>query len=324
MASCNDHNPYYWRTVMKTNATRSLFLILAAVVMGVLALTGVPVHAGPVVYEGFDYPRDADGELFAGQGGTTDIGLDGTWTVLNSDSRGWLNTYEGTLPYGTLPQTGGYVSAYQNYDHVATRSISSTALDGLLDDGGELWFSFVAGWGSSASNMQHIFSIGTDGLVFSRDLANSGNGFGVWLRPVNNNSRLHPQASYWSGGTMTSTPAPNPGAIIVSAQKQALIVGQLLWGSGGADDTLNLYLPDTALVLGVVRSTIQADLDQSAFDTLSFRLGGGSGGSAPDIDEIRFGGSYADVIGPPIPEPASLVLLGLCSGLIAARRRPRR
>ena len=248
------------------------------------------------VYEGFDYTRDADGEPFNGSGGTTEIGLDGTWSVWDSDGRGEVRVYDGTLPYGTLPETGGYVSAYQNYTHIATRSISATALRGMLDDGGELWFSFVAGFdGVNMTNQRFFFTIGTDGAYHVSnlaDLVNNGNGFGVSLVGQNSGTRVNPLASYWSGGGRTTAASPNPGQIILANRTEALVVGQLLWGNGGPD-TLNIYLPDTNLVLGAVRSTIQADLDQSAFDTLSFKFGAG-----PDIDEIRFGATYDDVIAP--------------------------
>ena len=85
-----------------------------------------------------------------------------------------------------------------------------------------------------------------------------------------------------------------------------------------------MFKPDTDLVLpGAPISTLTTTVDQSTFDTLTFRRG-----DKPVLDEIRFGSSYNDVIGASdgpgdIPEPSTFLIwtLGLLGLAVYARRR---
>ena len=83
------------------------------------------------------------------------------------------------------------------------------------------------------------------------------------------------------------------------------------------DDTFSLYVNPTP-----------GDPQPAAADaTLTFDLGSQNGlalntgnGAQVSFDEIRIGETFADVT-PLVPEPASLILLGL-AGLVAAGSRP--
>jgi hypothetical protein len=75
----------------------------------------------------------------------------------------------------------------------------------------------------------------------------------------------------------------------------SLIVGEIIWGTDGGADIVNLYTPDANLNLGPIVSTISEDLEQANFNVISFA------NKADDlpvgIDEIRFGSNYEDAVG---------------------------
>ena len=79
-----------------------------------------------------------------------------------------------------------------------------------------------------------------------------------------------------------------------------LLVGKITWAINPADpDTVEIYLPGTNLALpGVAVSTTSAVLNQATFNQISFATKSPIGG----LDEIRFGGSYASVMGA-VPGP---------------------
>jgi hypothetical protein len=77
-----------------------------------------------------------------------------------------------------------------------------------------------------------------------------------------------------------------------------LIVGKVTWGADGTTpDKVDIYLPDTGLNLGSVKSTVSAIIDQSTLDTIAFTASVYSpGNNYYNIDEIRFGAGYNDVV----------------------------
>ena len=107
---------------------------------------------------------------------------------------------------------------------------------------------------------------------------------------------------------------------------RALIVGKIEWGANAAaSETLTLYAPSAAdLAQGapILDPWTTPALDQSQFTSLILQFKDTS-----QMDEIRFGATYDDVIGVGgvIPEPTSFVLaaLGLL-GLMGFRRRRNR
>ena len=137
--------------------------------------------------------------------------------------------------------------------------------------------------------------------------ANGGNGLG--FRVKGNNGGLI--AAQWTGGTISN----GTGSSGLSSEGTYLIAGELIFG---ATDTINLYLPDTDLDLGVAVSTQTGTFDQTAFNTITFMNKANT--LRDKIDEIRFGETYADVTPAAVPEPGLSLLLSL-AGLGLLRRR---
>lgn len=237
---------------------------------------------GPVIYEPFD---DPDAGL---SGNNPGIGLTGSW----NSSGATVTT--GSLSYSDLATSGNRVTrtgstGFQN----SGVSLDSTLNDyALLADSSRLWFSVVA---VSVSSGRTYFTLGTgntDG--FDRIGGTSGSGLGVRIE----NGNVH--AHGWSGGAIKPTGASVPDGPV-------LVVGRITWGTPGNNDVLEVFVPGADLALPATPvSTLSFDFDQSAFNTISFA--GGTNG-VPELDEIRFGATYADVVPveadvtPPTPNP---------------------
>ena len=295
---------------------------IAPLVLLTLSASLLPLRADLLVYEPFDYPA---GGLNAA-GGSTDFGFSGNWsanatTEVVASDRG----------YGSLPTTGGSVgnlSGGQNRPG-GTRAIDgSIAGAGLLADGRELWFSAVMGYdaGGNRTNSRLALSLGSTGFNnanFSYVLDEAGaTGLGVTLGRFGGNGRI--VATQFRDGSVggTSGFADNvfgdrSGTVVLPGSNAqvdvALVVGRFAWGA--ASDTLDIFLPDAGLSLGAVHSTLTVDVNQSLYDTISFKRG-----DQVVIDEFRFGASANDVLGV-IPEPSSigLTLFGML-GLLLRRR----
>jgi len=70
------------------------------------------------------------------------------------------------------------------------------------------------------------------------------------------------------------------------------VVGKI---SFGANDTLEVYVPEKDLVLSATPgSTISASLDQSTFGMIRFQI---TNGNSMFGDEVRIGTTYDDVMG---------------------------
>lgn len=282
---------------------KSLAALTAAVAVSTLVGSA---NASAIVYEPF--AQTSGGNLNNTAAGT---GLSGNW------SANGLTINSGSLSYGSLPTSGNQVfdSAPGGGDQasVSTGTSLGNATTGLLSDGSTLWFSFLVNAGTGSNDKQE-FTIGTDGIgsMFSGILANSGSGFGVRIEK----GQIY--AASFSGGAITK--AKTNGGLGGSTTQ--LIVGEFISGATGSDaDTLNLYTPSSSDLssMGSVVSTVSAALDQGSFSTLAFGFRGGGGSASASLDEIRVGGSYADVSA--VPEPASLALMGLGGLLLVARRR---
>jgi hypothetical protein len=253
-----------------------------------------PPSGNAVIYEPFDYTIGG----LNGQGGS-EAGLDGNWFA-NSTA---LVT-AGTLGYGSLPVGGAKLSDFTASQNRfgGSRAILPAALadNNLLDGGATLWFSFItgldAGVNRTNSRLAVALSAGPFGGGNGDFFISGGTGVGFYM------GAGVPRAA--------SFPADSGGAIQASNNSPQyqdgshdLIVGKITWGATPGDvDTIELFKPDTDLILPASPiSTLTTTVDQSTFDTLTFRRG-----DKPILDEIRFGSSYNDVIGADLVGPPDM------------------
>lgn len=265
--------------------------------------------------------------------------LEGTWTAPNNATAQASN-----LTYGSLVTSGSAVVA-TGYNASSPRiGVNATALSGLLNDGGELWMSFLYRTGTSAaSNSRFAIALGdsymsSNGSLFDEDAtpatAEQAIGFALPFGGGRGGIPMIWDTNTYDGGninnnaTLTTTTAPGLIGTSVAGFTPAdnttyLFVLHAQWGADGAtNDTVTLYAPGTNLALGAAVATYQAIVSQDSFDILSFTADQNLG----VLDEIRVGASFADVtpaIPEPsvIPEPSTALLAGL--GLLALLRRRR-
>lgn len=265
------------------------------------AIISINVTAAGVelyVHEPFDY---APGGL-SGKGGTSEIGLDGTWHAQAS-----AQVVADSLTYGSLPVLGGSIgnlnSGSNNYGGSRTVSTSALAANGMLDDGATLWFSVVVGYGSggNVTNSRlgfafanHRFSSGNNQYYILDEGSQAGSGLGLTLGRFNGVNGKVVATQFRDSTFGTSTTSGNvfgniPSSII-GASQQRLVVGKITWGADS--DTLELYEPDAELNIGPPTSVLTVNVDQSTFDTITWARG-----DVVTMDEIRFGNSLAAVTG---------------------------
>ncbi len=238
-----------------------------------------PSPSSALIVESFE---DSDSSLDGNAAGT---GLTGTW------SGSGATVVAGNVSYGSLPVSGNKVEVAANYASVSTGG----TLSGYLDDGDRLWFSVAVHTGTDIGTNPDIgFAFGTNNIGSTNNLPmnDAGDG-GLGLGFTIKQNQVH--ATWWDpndgNGTDLNRSTTNNGNG-VSASTSILVVGELVFG---ATDTLNIYLPDTALNLGSVVSTASVSFDQTLLDTISFAAK--SAGGPHTFDEIRFGETFDSVIG---------------------------
>lgn len=289
---------------------------IAASLGGALMFAGAST-AAPLVEESFDYEVGGINGL---SGGT---GFSGNWDQSNSA----VNVAAPGLTWGTLDVSGNRANG--GAFSAANRPIGTTlSTAGLLNDGATLWFSVIFGLdGQNVANADINFAL-TNAGEFSGSFGDRENLVGATSQGIGvSHSRGNIEGVYWTDldagadsvaeRTEADTTLSIGGGTVEDPNPQyALLVGKIDWGTGTGDESLTLYAPDLNLNLGtaILTWTDIPNLNQTTFDNLALQFK-----DTPQLDEIRFGATSADVL--PVPEPGSLALLGLGGLLIARRRR---
>jgi hypothetical protein len=267
-----------------------------------------------VIHEPFNFVAP-DTTLNGNAGGT---GLSGNWTVANASIQA------ANLTYGDLATSGSAVVANGYNSSSARIAISPTTLNGLLDDSGELWMSFLFQYGSDAVNTRFAIGLGDSHLSGNGNLldedanpatAEQAIGFASVYGGNNGDIPMIWDTNIYDGSNITgdptfvTPPSTSPGLTSGSSAGYGftpannttyLIVLHAQWGADGTtNDTVTLYTPGNDLELGPAVATYQAIVSQDSFDTLFFTANNTIG----ILDEIRVGATFADVA--PSPPPAS-------------------
>ena len=218
-----------------------------------------------LAYEAFEYPT---GSLNGQNGGT---GFATAWN-LESGSSAIVAAAGLTAPAGLPAGQGGTLEMNTSLVFEQSRDLSTT----LGTDGTTAWFSFLIR-PDNVSFGGISFEIG-DGTG-SDDTVNIGNNGNDWLVGTN--------------GTATGTTINN---VVTSGQTYFMAVQV---DFAGGNDTVTLFVDPTAGVSTPDSpGAMQAQLTTADLGTFS-RIGviGGFSGNAANIDEIRVGGTFAEVAG---------------------------
>ncbi|MHC4323567.1 MAG: hypothetical protein ACYSUX_04765 [Planctomycetota bacterium] len=269
-------------------------LALTVLVIAIVGLTAASASARIIVEEQFIYePPEAD---IDGQNGGT--GFDGPWISTISHGRIYWIRSPG-LSFSTLPVAGNSMSRYGSAGRAqAHRLLSASSQSALTADGITIWFSVL--FQEPSNQYKHgSFLFGTD--AFTTDgtptLSAAGYGLGFTIQAA-------PDGSTQGGGTINAlafngstapivvqgTFTPNPITATV------LIVSKINRKVDRTPDELYLFnvtdLSTEPLEQTAIASITNLDISQSAFDLIAMWDSNNS-----ITDEIRFGNTFADVVG---------------------------
>ena len=254
-----------------------------AIVTVVALFMAASAQAAPVAYEGFDYTAGQSLLNQSGGSGWTAAWVNGT---LDEDA----TIVSPGLTYSGLP-TVGNASTTQNQSNA--RAFTTT---GLMDDGDVLWFSCLLNPTGTSSDLRF--------QVTSTNARGKGGGFRVGSYQSETEQWTVTAAINDGGGT---------GSVLIDKDSVSLIVGRTTFADSG-DDRVDVWVNPTSEPTG--DSTVYALRAMTAGDYVWF---GGGGSWQANLDEIRVGTTFSDVV---VPEPATMVLLSLGGvGLILRRRR---
>lgn len=301
---------------------------LLAALAGFVLVAG-SAHGETLIYEGFDYT--AVGDDLIGKGGTTEVGLTGTWD--DAETAGGNNMFlkENSLSFSNLATSGNHIGFESNQSNdIYNRGLGTPA---FTQD--TIYFSFLF------EKLQDNFDADKEGFALMNGVLDDGrfdsgnlgqadrHGFAV---AAVDGSNLQAVAYDGTTGTrVVSDPADSVPITAVNGDSDtstsnvdvSMIVGEISFGTGtdGAD-AFNLYdvTDDGSLDasdLNLVAS-IEADVDESLLDTLNLTRQ-----VNVNYDEVRIGESLNDVL-VPVPEPSTFALLAGCFGLTWVMLRRRR
>ena len=228
--------------------------------------------ADPTAYDGFDYGTTT-GDLTGKSGGS---GWSGAYTDTGNST---IYTTPG-LTYTGLPTTGG---AFKTADGGGATTINFRSFNTIYGDGeSETWISFLAQRNGAASTATFagLSFYNSNGIASTDSEVTFANGgtLGAW-RIIDNGPPL-------LNGSTAVTPA---------SDTTYLLVARILWGAGaGGKDAVSLFVNP---LLGILPDVADASLDVEITNFDKVRIAAANAINYT-FDEIRVGGSYADVTVP--------------------------
>ena len=201
---------------------------------------------------------------------------------------------------------GAFPDAYYHYTYNSNNQITAKSLGG---DGTTLYLSALARPDSNpanAGNTSYKFD-----LANGNNVAWAANAPNVYVERAANGNwqiRYHPA----SGSDVTA----GTGVAFVKDQT-FLMVLQLDFAATG--DTATLYVDPTPGMSTPDVTGAAVAMTGFTFTNLNFNPGHAVGDG--DLDELRIGTTYADVVPTAVPEPAALSLLALGGVALLGRRR---
>ncbi|UCF16345.1 MAG: LamG domain-containing protein, partial [Phycisphaerales bacterium] len=285
------------------NRTRTV-LRFAAVAMVTLFLTATSANARIILEEQFIYEPAMLDTLDGG------IGFDGPWVATKSHGRDYyvgltefadqkpLNDDSG-LSFSTLPVAGSALSRYGSAGRAeAHRTILAASQAALTQDNTTIWFSQL--FAGPANNRNGVFIFGTQSIKHTDnpyELSAAGDGFGFATASIvggvggNGDGSINAVAfdNSITATFVKGTYTPDPTTAV------SLIVGKINWKPNGTPDEFFLFnVTDlsTEPAESEAFASITMDFDQSAFNMIAMYDGTNS-----VTDEIRFGTTFADVMG---------------------------
>ncbi|MEM7011076.1 MAG: sialate O-acetylesterase, partial [Verrucomicrobiota bacterium] len=227
-----------------------------------------------VVYEPFDYPAAADEpQSLLGKGGA--VGTQGEYYYLSDEKLDRAPAAIGRgLSYGSLAATGNRASSHRWSPGCAIALDDSLRNSGLLEDGATLWISYVF---FVTQEIEHRQGGGTV-MLYTDDLQQ---GVGFQTNPGEYRTAVVVDGNL-KAVRIASSPKETP----------SLVVGKIVWGTDGEDDSFVPYMPGRDLKQPEKhgRASAPFNIDQAKLSLLVLQ---GEG----QFDEIRVGPTYESVIG---------------------------
>ncbi len=237
-------------------------------------------NLGVAVYEGFDYP---DGSIQGREGGSS-FGFGGPWKIHKDTDDHYLVSSGSWSPAG-FPVTGGKLGNGQHW-WSCTRPLDPAVVSaqGLLADGGELWFSVICGNPETSEN-RLWFGLREDS---DKDAAELGFRLerGSLMAWKDGKEAGTTRVGWGSGRAEQKFPKDTPHMIILRCD----------WGeTDEAPDTLEIYRMFNAqghgpIILEEPVSVMSEPVDQSRLDSIFMKDTGGF------LDEIRVGHDLRSVL----------------------------
>ncbi|MEX2382270.1 MAG: PEP-CTERM sorting domain-containing protein [Opitutales bacterium] len=181
-----------------------------------------------------------------------------------------------------------------------------------------VYFSIAMTWTNQTENDFLYFALSDGGSEKAVALGNSG---GIVINKFETaqgsiGGRIRGDTS----GDTTSTPDGTASTSGENTTSPQFLVASLSKVSSTNYDTLNIWVNPSTLTEGTPTHTITQDMGiDGGLDTFYFFTGGGNEtDEVVDMDSIRIGTTYDAVV---IPEPGTLVLLGIALTSLAVFRR---